>query len=62
MRSQYWDHDQMEKEFDSSTPDFKPSRRGRDVYITGVDEFAGLFVDFENGKATKAYLLKDISN
>jgi hypothetical protein len=69
MRSQYWVNDQIEKKFnqlekeiDQSIPDYKPPQRETDVYITGVDEFAGLFIDFENGKATKASLLKDIPN
>jgi hypothetical protein len=58
MRSTRWLDDKMEKMLN---PDYQPERE-IDLYMTGVDEFAGLFIEIEKGKASRAKLLKDIPN
>lgn len=69
MRSEKWVADQekrlsnwMDREIDGLPLDYQPPKREKDVYITGVDEFAGIFIQVDNGIATKAFLLKDIGN
>ena len=59
LRAESWVNDQMEKEFN---PDYTPPKREKEVYITGVDEGIGIFIEFNNGIATWAYLLNDIPN
>ncbi|MDF7802106.1 hypothetical protein P4C99_21725 [Pontiellaceae bacterium B1224] len=58
MRSTRWLDDEMEK---MRNPDYQPERE-TDLYMTGAYEFAGLFIEIEEGKAIRAKLLKDIPN
>jgi len=69
MRSENWVSDQeerlsnwMERATDGLPPDYQPPIRENEVYMTGVDEGAGLFIEVNQGVAIRAFLLKGFDN
>jgi hypothetical protein len=62
LRSENWVNDQMEKELNQFNADYQSPQREKEVYITGVDDGVGIFIQVSNDIATGAYLLKDIPN